>query len=139
MTRRKRWTWILALLFCGLSGGILGYVALPRSQITRANAAKVEAGMDLATVEAIMGGPARDESTGLLEQDYDATDDAVAHLLFEVRMQADLFPRLLMWRSDRALLQVVLDDADRVVACDALSLRRAPEGPLKKLRRWLGL
>jgi hypothetical protein len=64
MTRRR-------LLLFGLLAALLvlgagAWVVWPRMAITPENAAKIKQGMTLAEVESILGGAARDESTGNL-------------------------------------------------------------------------
>src|SRR5260370_5738376 len=65
MTPRRR------LLLFGLLAGSLAlgaglWLLWPRSAITRENAAKIQEEMTLAEVEAILGGPERDDSSGPL-------------------------------------------------------------------------
>src|SRR5260370_30931418 len=58
----------------GLLGGLFalglgGWLLWPRTAITPENAAKIREGMTLLEVEAILGGPGRNESTGTLTGD----------------------------------------------------------------------
>jgi hypothetical protein len=46
---------------------MLAVVLWPRTAITRENAAKIQAGMTLPEVAALLGGPARDEGMGVAE------------------------------------------------------------------------
>lgn len=55
----------VGLLVLAIGVGLLW----PRTAITRENAAKIEPGMTLAEVEAKLGGPARDETTGPVERE----------------------------------------------------------------------
>src|SRR5436309_534757 len=66
MPRRRILIGALLLAFVLLAGyGLLWwYFAPPASAINRANALKIKPGMTLAEVEAILGGPARDELGG---------------------------------------------------------------------------
>jgi hypothetical protein len=43
------------------------------------------------------------------------------------------------WVSDGAVIVVSLDAGGRVEACRTLPVRRASEGPIDGVRRWLGL
>ena len=72
MTERKRW--LLGLDFCvAAMVPVLVYLCWPletccpvQTAINRTNCERIEIGMTLAEVEAILGGPMRDESTGPL-------------------------------------------------------------------------
>ncbi len=66
----------IASLGC-LAAGVALYASLGRSAISREAAARIEQGMSLADVEALLGGPPRDESTGPLTADR-ADDGQVA-------------------------------------------------------------
>jgi hypothetical protein len=152
------------LLLLALAAGLVAltvaaWLLLPRTAITRENAAKIRPGMTLAEVEAILHGPARDESSGKLVGDVEAEGDANAGererrieantvLLSVMEEMADQMFKLgrlpdgngnLFWISDRVFVQVVLDENDRVFAVSTIPARRADEGPLERLRRWLGL
>lgn len=71
MTTRRR------LLLFGLLAGftvvgmLVAWLFLPRTAITPKNAAKIQVGMTRSEVESILGGPARDESTGPLTRDLE--------------------------------------------------------------------
>src|ERR1700722_14790543 len=66
MSRRRLlvFGFLVVLVMLGVGGVVLW--AQPRTAITRENAAKIQVGMALTEVEAILGGPARDESSGPL-------------------------------------------------------------------------
>src|ERR1700722_14500609 len=74
MTRRR--VLLIGLLAATVALGVCEWMLWPRppSAITRANAAKITEGMTLAEVEAILGGPPRDESTGTVVSDFDGPD-----------------------------------------------------------------
>jgi hypothetical protein len=55
---------LVGLLGVALATGATAWLLWPRTAVTRENAPKVRVGMPLAEVEAILGGPARDEATG---------------------------------------------------------------------------
>ena len=63
MTVRR---YILPIALCGLAIVVAGTWLLlpPPSSVTRVNAAKIKEGMELTDVEAILGGPERDETPG---------------------------------------------------------------------------
>ena len=63
MTTRRRLL-LPSLLACLAT---LAVVLWPRTAITPENAAKIQAGMTLTEVEALLGGPARDEGMGVAE------------------------------------------------------------------------
>jgi hypothetical protein len=121
MTRRTCRLLPLALAAAVLAVGLIAWLVWPPpSAITRENAAKIRVGMTLAEVEALLGGPARNES-GLQDYCIDLT-----------RRSDDK-----CWASSRDIVIVVLDDDGRV--------RRQSEFPMRgvsflaTLRRWLDL
>jgi hypothetical protein len=65
-SRRLLLLWIPAATAAGLAAV---WLLWPRTAITRENAEKVQLGMTLAEVEAILGGPARDQAGGSLVAD----------------------------------------------------------------------
>jgi hypothetical protein len=110
------------------------------SAITRENAARIKEGMTLAEVEAILGGPARDETTGPVEREDPpefAPPDARG-IRWRITI-ADMRSSLQRWESDQARVWVHFDAEGRVTDCQHFSMRRANEGPIDMLRRWLRL
>jgi hypothetical protein len=75
MTRRRFLLFASLITAIGLSVGI--WLSSPRSAITLANATRIEEGMPLSEVETILGGPARDESSGPVEPEDPWTDALV--------------------------------------------------------------
>jgi hypothetical protein len=135
MTTRRR------LLVFGLLAGLLvlgvGVLLLwPRTAITRENAAKIQVGMALADVEALLGGPARNEGTGATRMLDEQPKQGLHHsgIMRDVESRAPLVE----WNSDYVMICVPLDSEERVSACHYLFLCPA-EGALVKLRRWLRL
>jgi hypothetical protein len=121
MTRRTRRLLLAALPVAVLAAGLVAWLLWPPpSAITRENAEKIRAGMTLAEVEALLGGPARNES-GLPDHYIDVT-----------RRSEDK-----CWASERLIVVVVLDDAGRVIQHSEFPMRGG--GGLATLRRWLGL
>ena len=62
MTRRRLLMFGFLVMLVMLGVGV--WLLLPTTAITRENAAKIQEGMTLAEVEAILGGPARSEADG---------------------------------------------------------------------------
>jgi hypothetical protein len=140
------------LLLFAVSAGLVAlavgaWLFWPRTAITRENAAKIQPGMTLAEVEAILGGPAREETTGQVTLDQDDTPaggaSAVIRALRE-RQLVDLLdwttlgPRVPRWQSNHVLVWVRFDAEGRVAEFSTFPMRRAAEGPLDRLRCWLG-
>jgi hypothetical protein len=148
MTRRTRRLLLLALP-AGLALALAcAWLLWPRTAITRANAEKIQVGLTLAEVEAILDGPARDESTGPVNLDVAEGLEGAEWELFDpqrVRLWVVSLvrppgtPRPLEWQSNEVVLRVRFDPEGRVAECDAFPMRRVDEGPLDRLRRWLGL
>jgi hypothetical protein len=120
----------------------------PRTAITRENAAKIHKGMTRAEVKAILGGPPRDESSGPV--DLDEPDDGIPDLIRDARLRQWIDGALrahfdpeggerAAWQSNQVAVYIWWDAAGTVESCDCFPMRRAPEGPLEVLRRWLGL
>jgi hypothetical protein len=143
MTRRTR-----RLLLFGLPTAVVVvllavWLLWPRSALTRENAAKIREGMTRAEVEALLGGPARNESTGLTNPDI-RTPDAAEHSRVETQMAERMLEvaaggTVWGWTSDRVAVHVRFDEAGRVSVVEVFPLRRAAEDPLDRLCRWLGL
>jgi hypothetical protein len=139
MTRRR-----LLLLALSVAVVLLGVGAWalwpqwPCTAITRDNAERIQVGMTLAEVEAILGGPPRGEMTGTVEMASDEQSDfGLHHLQFKANLAMKTWPP--EWQSDEVVVAVRFDDAGRVSARHYLFLRRAEAGPLSALRRWLRL
>jgi hypothetical protein len=121
MTRRTRRLLLLALPAALVTAALTGWLLWSRTAITAANAARIEKGMTLAEVEALLGGPARDE----------APDHPRENLLRGVRPDHE-------WHSQFVTVNLYLDSDGRVREYRA-TLPPRPPGPLDVLRRWLGL
>jgi hypothetical protein len=140
MTRRN-----CRLLQFGLPAA-LGAVMLaawllwPRTAITWENYERIQVGMTLAEVEGILGGPARDESTGPLVAASPDVDDSLVELFpYFYNWHVLVRTRPACWTSDRLMVRLDFDDGGRVAGMDHLAVRRADEGILDRLRRWVGL
>src|SRR6516162_7726428 len=74
--------------------GLAAWLLWPRTAITPENAEKVQRGMTLAEVEAILGGPARDDATGPLTSDLSEAVESYDR------------PGRLKWQSDQTVVWV---------------------------------
>src|SRR5262245_11545526 len=130
-TRRRRMVVVGLLAALGALGLTL-WLLWPRTAITLENAARIESGMTRAQVEAILGGPARDEAGGPLVADDTAAEarGEMARLFANPGQDVEPFRRpfyesgaytRLIWASHRAVVHVHLDGAGRVVSFDALA------------------
>jgi hypothetical protein len=125
MSRRSR-----RLVLFGLPAGlaVLAFAAWllwPRTAITRENAAKIQQGMTLAEVQAVLGEPAdpRGEDSALWPDDVIPAGS---------RLVVGRF-----WVGDDVLVVVAFDRGGRVEAVRVLG--RARVTLADRLRRWLGL
>jgi hypothetical protein len=136
MNRRRFLCFALAAVLAGLP--IMGWLLWsPQTAINREHAALIQVGMTLAEVEAILGGPPRDDGVGLIVyQRPDGTEGSASPS--ELSDSLDL-PDEKHWLSDEIHVEITLDDAGRVADVTVEAVQRAREGPIDRLRRWLGL
>jgi hypothetical protein len=136
MSRRLLLFPFLGAVLVGLALGVL--LLWPRpSTIIRENAAKIQVGMTPGEVEAILGGPPRDDGVGLIVyQRPDGTKGTASQS--ELSDSLDL-PDEKHWLSDEIHVEITLDDAGRVADVTVEAVQRASEGPIDRLRHWLGL
>jgi hypothetical protein len=128
MPSRRR---LLLLAVVGVAALALGgWLLWPRTAITRDNAERIQVGMNLAEVEAILGGPARDQRRAVVEYDMARGEQEPT----ELENAPEL--RELVWMSDEARVGVYMRDA--VVAGKAFEPAWEPPGTLTILLRWLG-
>ena len=113
------------LVMIGVTG-IATYLMQPRTAITRANAAKIQPGMTLAEVEAILDGPARNDATG-----------RVSYCLTGIKGFDPNVPRPPEWLSEEVLVMVYLDANHRVQRCVPVDVRRE-DSLVEIIRRRLG-
>ncbi len=149
MRRRVRRALLLGIVIAlaALAGTV--WLLWPRTAISRENAEKVCAGMTRAEVEAILGGPARDEATGPIELDYDDSSDGdmrsllrmarVRLWMVELVQARDDPDHYRIWQSNQVAVWVEFGADGRVRDCHCLPMRRVGESPLAAVRRWLGL
>jgi hypothetical protein len=95
--------------------------------ITWANAAKVQPGMTLDEVEAILGGPARFDATG-----------PVSYCLTGVEGFDPTVPRPPEWLSDEVLVMVYLDANRRVQRCVPVTVQQEDRNVIGIIRRRFG-
>jgi hypothetical protein len=136
----------LAAVVVGLAVGL--WLLSPRTAITRDNATRIREGMTLASVEVVLGGPARDESTGPVVVDLPRgtkDEDGVARLegynieAAVIGAKADVTGSFLIWRSDRVFVWVRLDSEQRVERAGHCPVCRQYESPIAIVCRWLRL
>jgi hypothetical protein len=122
---------------------VVTWWALPRpSAIHQENAAKVKEGMTLAEVEAILGGPPRDESTMGILRDAVTLDDAIqAKSRIDGPRQGTGKPdgSIHRWASDAAYIRIIGNTAGGVWTVDWVPVRLESDGILDALRRRIGL
>jgi hypothetical protein len=140
MARRPRCLLLLTMVVIAMvASGV--WMFWPRSAITRANAARIQVGMTVEEVEAILGGPARDESTGPCRLDPSGTEEGHALKLEVIWMYIEMRPGI-QWRSNSVVICVHegREGQDwRVTEIKYVPMQRTEESPLDMLRRWFGL
>ena len=114
----------------------------PRTAITPENAAKIQPGMTLAEVEAILGGPPRDETTGLITEDL--TGNAAKRFsrptdMYETCTEWSATRHSRSWLSNWLVVRVRFDGAAGVDKRECFSVRPMQESVASRLRRWLRL
>jgi hypothetical protein len=130
---------LIALFAVLVLVGIAGLTPWPAARttaISRENAAKLREGLTVAEVEAILGGPPRDDSTGPLAGD---NRDGTASTIWFWPQPLVTRPPPRAWISDCVAVHVQFDDAGRALSVSCVPLFRMEEGPLATLRRWLHL
>jgi hypothetical protein len=142
MTKRRHLL-VFGPLVVWLALGVSGWMLWPRAGITRENAAKIQVGMTLEEVEAILGGPARDETTGPVVPDMrrdtaeqeNAADLAEAYIHMYQKIHAKSGG---VWQSDDVLIYVRLHDG-WITGSHHIHVCREHESPIEIVRRWLHL
>jgi hypothetical protein len=145
MTRHR--VLLFVLLATVASAVVAGGLLWPRTTITRPNAQRIEKGMTLAEVESILGGPARNDTTGpVVPEDVDdllAPDSAYCCKLGMLRhVEADaanIAFRYREWESDHVKILVVFNLDGHVTHSYSCPLHRVSDSPLNTFRRWLHL
>jgi hypothetical protein len=139
VTRRKRW--LLLWLVTGAAAlGLAVYLLWPRSPINRANYDRIAVGMTRPEVEAILGGPARNETSGTLrvglwgDGDPRWMEGALIRFLHEPDG-----PMSDVWATDRFVVWIDFGPDGAVAKKSCAPVSRAREWPLERIRHWLGL
>src|ERR1700738_701338 len=120
ITRRRL---ILSATLLMTSALIALRVIWPETPISRVNAARIPSGLSRDDVEALLGGPARDDSTDVLIPDY---HDPVVIPNTRIPPWAPL-----EWRSDEVIIRVTFDLDDHVLKSTSWNVRRVSRGPLE--------
>jgi hypothetical protein len=115
-------------VFLLLVAGLGGALPCPRSAITRENAAKIAKGMTPAQVEAILGGQARNESTGPSEREDGAP------YLDELFTSFYLGETMRVCQSDNVRIRVYFQEG-KVAYSHSYNLRATDRGVLAIVRR----
>jgi hypothetical protein len=133
-------------IIVAVAAGVAAFAVWPnQSQINPENAAKVHEGLTLEEVEAILGGPARDDSTGPLTI-AKSEDDAVGQSHLELTRDIWVTLGLMTqnsswvhreWVSNTTLVQVAFIDG-RALVPRCFAVRRVREAPWVMVRRWMG-
>jgi hypothetical protein len=145
---RKRWALLLMLVACA---GVVGvWLLWPRSSVINAeNAAKIHAGMTRTEVEALLGGPARDDRSGpgisggiggAEEIDDDETEFwKLVSISFEPEGN---HPNVHFWKADYIAIGIIFDThqlVSRKGSVGSWPQHGVGPSPLELLRRWLRL
>jgi hypothetical protein len=124
MTRRRLLLLALPVVAVSLAAGV--WVLRSPTPITWANAAKIQPGMTLTEVEAILGGPPRLDACG-----------RVSYCLTGVEGFDPAVPRPPQWASDEVLVMVYLDADQRVQRCVTVPVRSEGQDFVAIARRLL--
>jgi hypothetical protein len=148
MRIRRRRLLVFGLLAGLFAVGVGGWMLWPRTAITREDAAKIQVGMTLEEVEAILGGPPRSDASGNTVVDMRADtieqeratrivwQKIVWQSLAMYRHVAENDGNLVIWESDDVFVWVRLEDR-RVTGSGQIPFRRVYESPIEIVRRWL--
>jgi SmpA / OmlA family len=132
MTRRRLLLFALPVTLVLL--GSAAWALWPHSTaITWENAKKIKEGMTMADVEAILGGPTRDETAGCAVPDMWA-EDADPPGMF---IRSAYLPKSIFWTSEQRAIEVIFKD-DRVWRCYSYPAVRVRDTFLDRARRWIG-
>jgi hypothetical protein len=124
MTRRR--VLLLGSVAAAAALALAVWALSPSSAINAENAARITPGMTLAEVEAILGGPARDETDGERYVEY---HEGLTEPIIPFRQ----------WTGPSIGIIVVFSAEDGVVTQFSIGPTSAAANPLDRLRRWLGL
>jgi hypothetical protein len=139
----------LAAAVVGLAVGV--WLLWPCTAITRDNVAKIRKGMTRAEVEAILGGPARneenDDEEGVPMRVMGPWQGTKGNHFFSDFQEGEVLgvPRSTLvgdtnhWISRQLVVRIDFDSEGRVAYWGWLPVSRADSGPLDMIRRWLHL
>jgi hypothetical protein len=122
--------------------GLGAWLLWPRTMITQENADKIQPGMTLAEVEAILGGPARQDATGPIATE--GFDDAPIPEgnSFEAGLageDGELIGWDRRWFSDTIMVTIHFDLENHVSEIRCRPMFPVERGMIETLRRWLHL
>jgi hypothetical protein len=139
--RKQMWKLALALaLLLACVTTLLWLFPPPPSRVTRAAFEKIEEGMTLAEVEAIMGGPAGSYLAWDCELHLDGTPEIDGEMWDRyLRLKEPRHDREEEWWGDEGRVFVFFDKGGRVVMKDFCPGTRGRLSPLEVLRVWLRL
>ena len=134
MRRRRVVVGLLALTLAGLA---LGWWLWPRSAINRQNAASIAVGIGRKEVETLLGGPERDDSSGIRVGEEGLQRDG------EARGYIDLFVFInnrhsAYWFGNEVFVRVQFDEHEAVTEYETLAVCRPPGWPWQLFLRWIG-
>jgi hypothetical protein len=119
---------LLSLIICTAICILTPLIVIPGSLITRQNAERIHAGMTLTEVEAILGGPARDESTGPLLYDGGVDICPPINWPWDPTEHTE-------WRSDYYIIILTMNRNERVITCRCSRVRPAQENSFQTVCR----
>lgn len=146
MTRRRRW--LLLGVGSVAVAGVVGYLALwlsgPRHRINMESATLIEKGMTQADVEAILGVPPGDYSSGEIAWEFSEDQPPGTRVGYRLFYYKDVRPTGIMrgkeWASNECIVVVEFDSSGKVVGVSGYPVLKLPsESMLSKLRRWFRL
>jgi hypothetical protein len=134
MTTRRRLLVFGLLAAVVLLSIVAALVLWPRPGITRANATRIQVGMTLAEVEAVLGGPPRDEAVNQNVVDLDIVGQGK---LLEAIARMSRHHR--QWQSDEVRIYVDFFPEGPVTSCAAAPLGDPDSSLFDRVRRRLRL
>lgn len=115
--------------------GVVMWAVWPATPISQANFERIATGMTDAEVYTILGGPPRNEATGVL-RDSENTKGFARIESGSLWLRNDLGEGCI-WLSDNAVVHVEFDDTGHVVRKEFMEVSVERESVLSRLRRWL--
>jgi hypothetical protein len=140
MTRRRLLLFALPAALVLL--GACAWVVWPCASITQENAERIQSGMTLAEVEVILGGPARQDTTGPVSPDGFDGEAIPDGNVFESGVAGDdeeVVGWDRRWLSDTVFVMVRFDRDNHVLEVRCRPMYRVERGFLETVSRWLRL